>query len=260
MGPARDEKVHVDLYGRKWLLRTWDLPFMDARLISAALPVPDGFVVLSRLAPTGLASQTTELVKMAADLAYVTYSGTLLEWRGFLALPSVQPAAFANITLGLETGNGFSYRSPRFEFIAGKELLDIQDKSMLDLSFSYFSDAGRVLWDVAGVSLREDGRSMAMTRVERRPRPPASLPQRFQDEWLDVRTRRRPFDGAPIRDENLTIVSTTVTRAATNPDVSIPADAAVVYQAAYATEPGFSPPELRSLLRSMLDGLRVKEQ
>lgn len=101
---------------------------------------------------------------------------------------------------------------------------------------------------------------MAMARVERRPRPPASLPQRFQDEWLDVRTRRRPFDGTPIRDENLTLVSTTVTRAATSLDIGIPTDAAVVYQAAYATEPLLSPPELRSMLRMMLEGLQVKEQ
>lgn len=145
LGPARDDKIHVDLYGRKWLLRNWDLPFMDARLISAALPVPDGFVVLSRLAPSGLTSQATELVTMAADLAYLTYSGSLAEWRGFLAIPSVHPAAFANITLGLEIGKRFSYRSPRFEFIAGNDLLDIQDRSKLDLSFSYFADAGPVV-------------------------------------------------------------------------------------------------------------------
>ena len=48
LGKAHDETVFTDAWGRKWQLRQWWLPYQDSVLLTMALPVPQGYVVLSR--------------------------------------------------------------------------------------------------------------------------------------------------------------------------------------------------------------------
>ncbi|MEZ5565417.1 MAG: trypsin-like peptidase domain-containing protein [Gammaproteobacteria bacterium] len=259
LGAAQEESVFTDSYGRKWLLRTWDLPFMDARIVSAALPVPQGFIVVSRLAQSALTYPMTELIKMAANLVYVTYSGTLPEWRQYLALSSMQPAVFADIHLDPDVSGKLSYGSKRFDFMAGNDLLNIQDRSIIDLYFAYFPDHGKIVWDVAGLRIREDRQEKVMVEVLRHARPPDGLPRRFQDEWDDLRMRRTPYNGIPRLDGMVTSTGTTVTHLATSSRIPIPQDATIIYQASYLAELGFSAAELQTLSRLMLGDLRVSE-
>ena len=261
LGTAREEKVFVDSYQRKWLLRSWEIPFLDARMVSAALPVPGGFAVLTHVAPTSQAYEVTERLKMATDLIYLTYSGTIARWRAYLALTSMHPAVFSTIKLDIEAGHGFKYQSPRFEFLASQELLDVNDKNELSLAFSYFEDKDKkVVWDVARLWLGEDAKNTVAANIERYRRPSDSLPQHFKDDWLALTKRRSPYDARPFRSDDGVMISTPMTRSATSRETNISPDASVVYLASYYLgAPGFGPEELSSLHKMMIGNLRIRE-
>src|SRR5690606_22200208 len=48
LGQPRGNTAHRDAWGRNWRLWTWDLPYANAMLVVAALPVPDGYVGVAR--------------------------------------------------------------------------------------------------------------------------------------------------------------------------------------------------------------------
>jgi S1-C subfamily serine protease len=259
LGPAREETIFVDSYKRSWVFRTWYLPFIDAQLTSAALPVPDGFIVLSRTTPTGLSYYASELLKIATDLVHVAFSGTLGRWREYLALEAMLPAVFSDKTFDTGAPGRFIYRSPRIELSLGNDLLDITDSSVLDIYLAYFKEDRNVTWDITGLMLQEDAKANAWIQILRQSRPPASLGKTTSERWRDLQTRRRPFDSNPFRADDTAIIQSTVTRTAPNPETSIAPDAKIIYETRYGINPGAWPDEMRTLQNSLLDGLRILE-
>jgi len=260
LGPAKTESKFTDSYGRQWMLWSWDLPYLDSRMTSAVLPVPDGFIVLSRTAPTVVTYQATELVKMAADLIYVTYTGTWPQWQQYLELSAMRPSSLAAMSMSIDPARGFIYRSSRFDFTADNQLMDFGKRNVVDLQLSYFPDKGKVDWDVIRLCVHENADRKVAMCITRSARPPKSLSQARMDLWQDLLLRHRPYDSRPGYQAPYLGVSTTVTRTAPNAGVPIAADANVLYAAGYwVAGTGFSPSDMQGLLKTVVDGLRVKE-
>lgn len=198
--PTRDT-LYTDAWQRRWQVRVWPMPAMNALVLTFALPVPDGYVMLMRIAP---ASQEHDyLINMRAltDFFFVTYDGTLAQWQDFLKNTALLPAAFKDIRIDIDYGHRFAYTSKRLRYAYTPALQKIEPDSMLTLGFSYFNDHGKVVWDVADVWQAASAHDKYWTNFARVPEPSDDLDDGFKSNWNKIVKRQRPFDGVP-RSEN----------------------------------------------------------
>ena len=139
LGPAKKESVYTDAYGRRWQVRTWNLDLLDAVLVSYALPVPEGFVAMIRSGHVVSEADANRDMRVMTDFAQVVLSGTLQQWRAYLAQRSLLPAIFANIDISFDYETSFLYKSARFQLAYENALQQIAAKSVLSLLFGFFS-------------------------------------------------------------------------------------------------------------------------
>ena len=210
LGKASSEAQHVDRWGRKWLLRTWRIPFGDLVITNATLPIPGGCVVLSRAMRTMDSGTALSDVRQLTDFFYITYTGTLEEWREYLALKAWHPAVFDKYEIDIAYENQFRFKSPRLELTIPAHLQRVTARSELVLYFAYFLDKnGTPVWDVGGVGVKEDDKNAVYLRVIRRSRPPPSLPADSQRAWDRLVKREGPRRSLDSEQRN--VMSTTLT-------------------------------------------------
>lgn len=99
LGAAGSDTAFVDHHGRRWQLRSWALPYLDAYLVTLLLPTPDGYVGLAQKSGGVALTETRKRLQLLADLFDVSYWGTLAQWRAFLARRELLPAALADVRL-----------------------------------------------------------------------------------------------------------------------------------------------------------------
>lgn len=204
---VRDDK-HVDAYGRTWQLRSWRLDAMDLKVVALLLPVPNGYVALVRFIPEGRAHDNSEELKILANLIYPTYVGTMTEWQEFAKLGDLRPKVFDGIRIGYTANQQFSYRSSRFELSLEPGLIDISDRSRLQLDLAYFPERGGIVWDVSALRFLEDLETSISVYVRRRARIPAEIGGNLHRDWNRMLRREAPFDGQPLLDEEYPRVRT----------------------------------------------------
>jgi len=203
LGAAIQDEKHVDAYGRPWQLRSWRLDPMDLKAVALVLPVPNGYVALMRLVPVSRAYISVEELKLLANLIYVTYVGTMPQWQEFAKLEGLRPKVFDGIRIEYTANQRFRYRSPRFQLSLEPSLVDIGDRSSLELDFTYFPDRGAIVWDVTGLRFLEDLEKSITVFLRRKARVPAEIGGKLHSEWGRMLRREAPFDGQPYLDEEL---------------------------------------------------------
>ncbi len=251
-GKATQESSYTDAYGRKWQVRLWPIEYNDTVAISFALPTPEGMVAILRTAPTRMAHGIETEIKTLANYVYVSYAGTLAQWREFLAAgPDVRPAAFGDIAIEFEYDKQFRYRSRRVSMEYTPELQKIVPESYLTLSFAFFQEKGAIVWDVAGVSLLESQHNETMLAVQRRIKPPASLPDSLKSDWDKLAGARYPYNATPIVDKGTTVV---------NALYGTPSPGAeVVYAVSYVAEGEQGKEKMSATLDRLMKGVKVRE-
>jgi hypothetical protein len=210
LGKAASESVYTDAWGRKWQLRAWLIEYNDSAMVTAALAVPSGYVVMYNSVQTKSIHATVELHKLLTDFIYVSYSATLAQWREFLAAKALHPAILSSIAIDFTYDKSFSYRSKRCALEFTKDLQKITATSGLTLKFSYFDDGGKVVWDVSALSLSDDVNGDNWFTLLRNQHPPDSLPDSFKSEWSKIVERRHPYTGAPYKDDGRTVIESTL--------------------------------------------------
>jgi hypothetical protein len=210
LGKAATESIHVDARGRRWQMRTWLIEYNDSAVVTAALAVPSGYVVMYNTVATKSAHATAELYELLTEFSYVSYSATLAQWREFLASTALHPEILSTIAIDFAYGKGFSYRSKRCSVAFTTDLQKIAATSGLTLKFSYFEDGGKVVWDVAAISLSDDVNGDTWFTLLRHPHPPASLPDSYRSEWEKIVGRRHPYTGAPYKDDGRTVIESVI--------------------------------------------------
>lgn len=202
LGAAIQDEKHVDAYGRAWQLRSWRLAAMDIQAVALLLPVPNGYMALLRFIPVGRIHDNIEELKILANLVYLTYTGTMTEWQEFAKLGDLRPRVFDGIRIAYTANQQFSYRSSRFELRLVPGLIDISDRSSLELDFTYFPDRGAVVWDVGAFRFLEDLENSISVYIRRRARVPAEIGGNLHRDWNRMLRRESPFDGKPYLDED----------------------------------------------------------
>ena len=84
VGSAVSDVTTTDSFGRKWQLRVWPLPYLDAYMVAQLLPTPDGYVGLIEYSPSiGLREIKAQLSlpDMRMAIAYA------LSWPERMELP-----------------------------------------------------------------------------------------------------------------------------------------------------------------------------
>lgn len=208
LGEANDNYSYVDDYKRKWLVRTWLLDFSDQKIAAFILPVPGGAVAMVRQAQTGVmdVGHIPDL-RVFTNFIYLSYYGTLKEWRDFYKVKSLLPPVFSSIKIEAEYGKYLKYKSKRLAFSYTSSEMDISDKSYVQLSFGYFKDAGKTVWDVANIYAGEDKNNDTYFYVSRNIKPAKSLNDNFQSTWENVVKRKFPYNASPFYDDNGTYIS-----------------------------------------------------
>jgi S1-C subfamily serine protease len=197
LGRAREDSWLTDYFGRRWQVRAWFIPFSDTVMLTLAMPTPDGFVFIMAQVPTGIHSFMATEIGQLTRFMYVSFEGTLRQWKEFLGHPSAHPEILSRLALQFDYGRGFGFKSPRFQMLVPAGVQAIGPDSVLDLGFSFFLDGDRPVWDVGAVRLADDQQGKQYVAVQREARPTGSLPDSFANHWRDVATGVAPFDGTP---------------------------------------------------------------
>ncbi|MHC1742460.1 MAG: serine protease [Syntrophobacteraceae bacterium] len=222
LGKADQELTHIDRYGRKWLLKTWNIEYCDEVVALFMLPVPGGCLVMSKIGQTGeTLDDHVEDLKILADFVNFSYAGTLEEWREFLQMSDVVPTVFASMQLELEDSS-FRYSSKRFQVRCDPTVMKINAKTFLMLGMGYFRDGEDLVWDTNKLILTEGKFEKTGVAVSRNIKP-LDNNEEYGDVWRRIKEGSKPFDKQISIKDDFTGVSTTYrtedAAASTDPDV-----------------------------------------
>lgn len=201
LGPADRDERFEDGYGRRWQVRTWRLDPMDLVAVALLMPVPDGFVALMRLSPTGRGHANVEELKFLADYLYLTYGGTLPQWQEFMALGDLRPRVFDEVSIEYAADRRLRFRSPRFESLILNVYADVSDRSTLTLETGYLVDGESVVWDITGLRFSEDAQNPFSCSIRRQARVPPEIGGTLHRDWLRMVERAPPYDARPHLDD-----------------------------------------------------------
>jgi serine protease Do len=202
-GPAQQESVFRDSYGRVWQQRSWAIGYADMYLMTLALATPDGYVGMLTMVPSGLADIQAEGVRFLCDYFYVSYTGSLPQWQAFLQRHELRPAVFDHIKLQFEYGKDLRFDSPRLQFDSAG-MATVSAQSSLDLRMTYMMDHGKSIWDVGGIELKPDRDKKSYIAATRQPKPADDADKQLRDRWDHMSKRDGEFSGKVQHDNDLT--------------------------------------------------------
>lgn len=257
-GKAREESLHVDAYGRKWQVKSWPIEYNDTTAISVALPTPEGYAAMVRTVSSQAVNSTESEMRTLTDFVYVSYGGSLAQWREFLGAKALLPAAFADIDIEFDYDQRFHYKSQRLALLHTRDLQKITKDSYLTLSFAFFNENDATVWDVGGVSLMEDVHGDTMLAVSRRPKPALSMPDSERSDWDKLAAQQFPYNSTPIADDGTTAIHTLYTAGAMGKENSTAPDS-VIYEVSYIAEGEQDQEKMSSSLGTLMRGVNVHE-
>jgi len=254
LGKPTKESLFTDAYQRRWQVREWPMAYDNSWLIAFLLPVPDGYAAMIRVAPAKNEHEEMADLKALTDFVYVSYSGTLAQWKEYLAQTSLLPTVLSDIAIRFDYGNDFRYQSKRISFAYTPELQKIDQDSQLVLGMSYFEDRGKEVWDVSKVLIKSNIDNAENISFNRHMAPSDDLDDSYRNSWGKIVRRSHPDDGVPYSENDMTYIGTvggTRTSTDTKPDV--------LYTAFYGVD-GPKPEEaMKGKLNLLLEKLQINE-
>lgn len=245
------DTIYTDHWGRRWQVRTWPVPFANHRVMVFALPVPDGYDGFVDILPASDKDEYLVNMEAMSDFFYLSYHGTLAQWKDYLKNTALLPAAVEPIHIDADYGKRFSYASQRVEFSITPQVQKIQPDSELALEFMYFPDHGKVVWDVADIRLQMDAHDKDWINVQRNFAPAPDLDEGFQDMWHKVVARQHPWDGVARNENDVTEINGVVNATGKAPSV--------LYSAFYAIEGNHPQDFMKAKLGLLMKSLHVRE-
>jgi serine protease Do len=184
IGAPRSESSHRDRFGRNWVASTFALPFYDGHFVVLFTPTPQGYAGMAMFAPRASLEGVAEALRFFADWVYLSYDGTLPQWREFLARAD-RPAPLADVKLSRDA-QGVHFRSPRIDVDVAPTALTLDDAAMMQLLMSYSLKDGNLSWDIGAVYVsngRDDKRYVGFIR---QPKPPEAAGKEINDRWREM--------------------------------------------------------------------------
>jgi len=252
LGKPATDTVHVDAWQRRWQVRIWDMPYMNVRVVTFSLPVPDGYVTMMRFAPGGHDYDSVADMNVLTDFIDVAYGGTLAQWKDYQKNTALLPAPLKNITIDADYGKRFSYRANRLNFSFTPSLQKIEQDSLLMLGFGFFDDHGKVVWDVGDVQVLANVNDPDQINIQRHVAPSADLDDDFKSDWNKLTHQRHPYDSVAQSDSGEMQIATTVGAAGN-------ATPSVLYSVGVAVDGTQPQPVMKAKLDALMQNLHVDD-
>ena len=252
LGKPTSDTIHTDAWQRHWQVRVWPMPYMNARVITFSLPVPDGYVTMLRFASPGHEYDSMADLNAITDFVSVAYDGTLAQWKDYLKNTALLPGTFKDLKIDFDYGHRFGYSSKRLAFSFTPELQKIEQNSELTLGFGYFDDHGKVVWDVGNVRVAANATDPDRISILRHVAPSADLDDEFKSEWNKLLHKLHPYDGVAQSDNDEMSISAIA-------DASAGTAPAVLYSAAYVAEGTQPQAAMKTKLDLLMKNLHVDE-
>lgn len=250
------DTVRTDHWQRSWRVEVWALPYANGFGVVYSLPVPDGSVMLIRMAQPANLHDTKLDMDELINFIYVTYEGTLQQWTSFLKDSTLQPAALENIHLDVDYGHRFSYASSRVSFAYGPDVQSITPDNLLWLGFRFFMDGGKAVWGVGDIEIWKDSTSNSHDNVniQRFMAPPPGLDKDMSSRWQQLTQRQFPYNAVARPDGELMKIDGVIAPAGVEGK-----SPAVLYTAFYGVAGTHSQAEMKHKLDLLMKNLQVKE-
>ncbi|BFI94657.1 MAG: serine protease [Rhodanobacter sp.] len=256
LGKPTFEAEHVDRWQRPWHVAVWPLPYANMLVVTYSLPTPDGCAMLVRFVPPAGLHDTRLDFDALSSFVYLTYDGTLAQWKDFLGNPALQPAAFRNIHIDYDYDKRFSYASQRVVFAYPSSLQPVKPDNLLQLGFRFFLDGGKPVWGVGDVQIWKNTASddHDNVNVQRYIAPPAGLDDDMSSRWKKLSERQYPYNAVARYENDLMKIDAVI---APMPAANQPG--AVLYTAFYGTA-GTQPQDfMKGKLDLLTKNMRVIE-
>ncbi|MDR3445664.1 MULTISPECIES: serine protease [unclassified Dyella] len=254
LGKPSLERDYTDAYQRRWQIREWPMAYNNGLLIAFLLPVPDGYAAVVRITNNRTEHEDMADLTQLANFVYLSYSGTLAQWKEFLANTDLLPSVLSDIAIRFNYGDDFKYQSKRIGFAYTPSLQKIDADSQLVLGMSYFQDRGKTIWDVSKVEVRSNVENAERVTVGRHVAPSDDLDDSFRNHWGKIVNRSHPDDGVPYSENDMTYIG-----AVGGTQASADIKPEVLYTAFYGVD-GPRPEEaMKGKLNLLLEKLQVNE-
>lgn len=214
MGPPQRDELHKDRFGRIWQLRVWSLGYSDLNVIALALPTPEGYSGLLRLAAASGQQETISGMKLMADHLHVSYQGSPPQWRALLADRELCPPMLRGMELGKE--KDFSVRLRDLDATVPAALLRLEDDSTVTVYPGYRSEGRQLRADAAGVTLSKRDDDSSWIGIWAQSRPGSGAGTELDKRWKEMTGRQGDFTGLPLHSSDFKTFWTTSAHG--NPD------------------------------------------
>lgn len=256
LGEPAQTSVFVDNYQRRWQVRVWPMAYMNMELIAFMLPVPDGYVAMVRMANAGEgAHESTSDLQALTDFVYLSYGGTLAQWKDYLHQRDLLPGALRDMQVEFDYGKSFRMRSNRFAVAFDPRLEKIGPTSELTLAFSYFRDHDKVAWDVGSALVKADINDDQVVRINRRAKPAAELDADYQSNWRQMLHGEHPTDGVVFSEDDVSYINRVA-----NPPAAHASEPSVLYTALYGDKGTQPQAAMQQKIALLLSGVQVNER
>ncbi|MEO8314493.1 MAG: trypsin-like peptidase domain-containing protein [Pseudomonadota bacterium] len=230
LGDAGKPEIIKDDFGRVWQQWHWSMPYADATMILMALPTPDGYAGFLRSSRGNGHEATNSQMLFLFNLLQVSYSGSLAQWRAFLADEHLRPENFGRWKVALDPAAEVSIEMPRLSVRVDKNVLNVSDRSRLLIFPGTLMEGDRPMWDVLGLQISLEPRRSASIIALRRSRPAPESAQGVSQRWANMTQLTGQYNGSPLRDANHFWV-----RKVIGAEGTPPADAKFLYDLSYDT-------------------------
>lgn len=208
LGKPLKEFNFKDPYGRVWIVRKWLMGYNDSGVLAMTLPTPDGSVTMVRNDATGNMDGHLLDLKEMTKFLYLTYYGTVKEWRRFLTHKSLIPVPLRDVSLNYTPGKDLHFASDDVKFDYDKSLMDITDDSDLSLYLSYYKRHNKVSWDIARVMVGENKDTNTYFLVSRTAHPDKDMNDSDKVKWSRLVKRKFPYNKTSFFKGKSTFIST----------------------------------------------------
>lgn len=201
LGAAQSDAMYLDSYGRSWQRRVWAVPFLDLYVVALLLPTPDGYAALLTYTPSLLLKEANDRLDWTAQSAFLSYRGTLLQWRTFLSRRDMLPESLKSFVLSTDPKKqSWRIAAPNAALNITPEVVELNDNSILGMEMGYVVQGSKTEWIPQGISIAEDETRKRYVELVRRLKVPATAPRELRDDWQDLMQKRSPYSGSPARE------------------------------------------------------------
>ncbi len=254
LGKPVGDEPYIDHYRRSWHILTFAVPYNNAVLELAALPVPDGYIAVARYMPANLRHPGITDLKILCDFVSYSYDGSFAQWKEFLASGVALPDALRAMKLSIDYDKQFDFVSPTIKLHYGADLHRIGPDGELILAFSYQLKGDTPLWQINGVVAEPDVNKHDMVRVNFHPKPFDDSDHTVKADWDGLLKREHPQDGEPYSTNDIMYVGTVVGDAAKTSAAGKPDHLYTVFYSVDGTRPAAT---MKEKLALAIKGLTV---